>query len=132
MQISSSLNCHVIIIRLYFPFSFTQFTRNNNYLDRNQYCILDCNLDRNPEDVPIYTGHSLSSTTKGIKLLFIVQSLLHCNPSNIWIEIIQITIQIECLHRKKFLDPDSHLDRILDNFVTCKVFCTDPNFMKIH
>ena len=38
-----------------------------------------------PEDVPIYTGYSLFHTTKRITLLFIVQSLLNCNPPNIWI-----------------------------------------------
>ena len=36
--------------------------------------------------------------TKHIKLLFIVQSLLHHCPSIMWIKIIQITIQIECLY----------------------------------
>ena len=42
-------------------------------------------LDRDPEDEPIYTGHSSLNTTKGITFLFIVQSLLHGNPANIWI-----------------------------------------------
>ena len=43
---------------------------------------LDCDLDCNPENVPIYTGHALFNTTKCITLLFIVQSLLHRNPPN--------------------------------------------------
>ena len=45
-------------------------------------------LDRDPEDVPAYTGHSLLNTTKCITLFFIVQSLLHRDPPNIWIRII--------------------------------------------
>ena len=48
-------------------------TQSKHYLDR------DLDPDRNPEDVHIYKGHSLLHTTKGITLLFIVQSLLHCN-----------------------------------------------------
>ena len=39
----------------------------------------------------------------------IIQSLFHCNPPNIW-------IQMERLHRTIFLDPDSHLDHDLDHF----------------
>ena len=58
----------------------TPFTRSKNYLDRK----LDCNLDRDPEDVPVNTGHSLFNITKCITLLFIVQSLLHRNPPNIY------------------------------------------------
>ena len=56
----------------------------HNYLDRD----LDSNLERDPEDVPVYMGHSLFNTTKRITLLFIVQSLSHRNPPNIWIKII--------------------------------------------
>ena len=55
-----------------------------------------------------------------ITLSFIVQSLLHRNPPLIWIQIIRITIQIECLHRTKFLDPDRNLDRNPDNFALHK------------
>ena len=44
-----------------------------------KYCDLDCD----PEDVHIYTGHPLFNVTECITLLFIVQSLLHCNPPNI-------------------------------------------------
>ena len=73
-------------------------------------------LDCNPEDVPIYTGHSLFNTTKRITLLFIIQSLLDCNQTYIWIEVIQIGIQIKCLHRTKFINPDPDLD----NFAPCK------------
>ena len=46
---------------------------DKNFLDHD----LDCNLDRNPEDVNI---------TKPITLMFIVQSLLHRYPPNIWIK----------------------------------------------
>ena len=46
----------------------------------------NCNLDRDPEDVPVYTGHAFFNTTKHITLLFIVQSLLYL--PNIWIKII--------------------------------------------
>ena len=76
----------------------------------------DCDLDCDPEYVPIYTRHSLFNTTKQITLLFIVQSLLYCNPPNILIKI----IQIKCLHRTKFLDPNSNLDLDLDNFAWYK------------
>ena len=34
----------------------------------------DCDLDRNPEDVPVFTEHSLFNTTKRITLFFIVHS----------------------------------------------------------
>ena len=32
------------------------FTRSKNYLDLESN--LDCDLDRDPEDVPVYMGHS--------------------------------------------------------------------------
>ena len=51
-----------------------------NYLDRDQDCNLDCKLDCQPEDVPVYTGHSLFNTTKRVTLFFIVTPLLHRNP----------------------------------------------------
>ena len=71
----------------------TTFTWSKNDLDRN----LDCELDHDPEDVPVNRVHSLFNPTQRIKLLFIVQSLilLHGKPPNIWIKIIQIAIQIE-------------------------------------
>ena len=47
-------------------------------------------------------------------------SLLHGNLRNIWIKIIQIVIQIECLHRAKLHDLDCDWDCDLDNFVPCK------------
>ena len=72
------------------------------------------------EDVPVYTGHSLFNTTMRITLLFIVQSLFHRNPPNIWIKITKIMIQIERLHRTKFLDPDNDLVRNLNSFALCK------------
>ena len=59
--------------------SSTLFTRSKNYLY--------CDLDRDPEDVPVHTGHSLFNKSKRIILFFIVQSLLHRNP-HIWIKII--------------------------------------------
>ena len=36
-----------------------------NYLDRDLYCDLDCYLDHSPKDAPIITGHSLFNITKG-------------------------------------------------------------------
>ena len=42
----------------------------------------------------------------------------HRDPSNIWIRMIQIAIQIECLHETKCFDPD--LDRNPNNFAPCK------------
>ena len=67
----------------------TLFTRSKNDLEWYPYRNLDSDLGRDPEDtVPIYMGHSLFNTTKCIKLLFIVQSLLHRNPPYIWIKMI--------------------------------------------
>ena len=57
------------------PETYTPFTRSKNLLDRDLDCNQDCDLDRDPEDVPVYTEHSLINTTKRITLLFIVQSL---------------------------------------------------------
>ena len=59
---------------------------------------MDYDLDHDPEDVPIYTGHSLFNTTKCIPSLFIVQSLYHRIQPNIWIKIIKIAIWIILLH----------------------------------
>ena len=84
-------------------------------MDRNLDCILDHTLYREPEDVPIYKGHSLLNTTKRITLSFIVQSLLHHNPPNIWIKIIKIATKIECLLGTTFFNPDCDLD----NFAAC-------------
>ena len=64
------------------------FTRSKTYLDRDLDSNLDCHLDRDPEVVPVYTGHSLFNTTKRITLLFIVQTLLHRNLDNIGIKVI--------------------------------------------
>ena len=66
--------------------SYIPLTWSKPYLDLD--CNLDCDLDHDPEDVPAYTGHSLFNTAKCNTLLFIVQSLLHHNPPNIWIKII--------------------------------------------
>ena len=62
----------------------TPFTMSKNDLDPH--------LDRDPEELPVYTRHSLFNTTKRITLLFIVRSSLYCNPPSIWIKIIQIAI----------------------------------------
>ena len=86
----------------------------NHDLNLDMYRDLDCNL----ENVPVYTGHSLFNTTKHITLLFNVQSILYCNPPNIWIKFIQIAIKIECLQGTKYLDSDCNLDR---NQVICSV-----------
>ena len=67
---------------------FYPITWSKNGLDRDLGCSLVCDLDSDPDDVPVYTGHSLLNTTKCITLLFIVQSLLHRNLPNIWIKII--------------------------------------------
>ena len=64
------------------------FTRSKDYLDRDFESNLDYNLDCDPEVVRVYTGHSLFNTTKCITLLFIVQTLLHCNLDNIMIKVI--------------------------------------------
>ena len=109
--------CHIIQT---YNTPFTMFTRSKIYLYRDLDSNLDCDLDRYPEDVPVYTGHSFFSTTKCITLFFIVRSFFHRNPPNIGIKIIQSVIQIECLHGTKFLDPDRYLDRDLDNFAPCK------------
>ena len=82
---------------------------------------LDCDLDCDPEDAPVATGNSLFNITKSVTLLFIVQSLLHCNPSNIWIKIIPITIQIKCLHWTKFLNLDRNSNHDPDNFAPNKM-----------
>ena len=53
--------------------------------------------------------HSLFIMTKRLLCAFIVQSLFDGpdrNPPNIWINIVQIAIQIVCLHRTKFCGPD--------------------------
>ena len=44
----------------------------------------------------------------------------HRNPSNICIRMIQIAIQIECLHETKCFDPDPDLDRNPNNIAPCK------------
>ena len=52
--------------------------------------------------------------------MVIVQSLLHRNPPNIRIKIIEIAIQIKCLHGTKFPDPDCDLDHNPDKFFPSK------------
>ena len=100
-QYARSVQCKLCLNYdyLYIFTSYTPFTLSKNYPDHDLDSNLDCDLDCDPEDVPVYTGHPLFNTTKRITLLFVVQSLLHCNPSNISIEIIQI--------RTIFLDPDA-------------------------
>ena len=53
-------------------------------------------------------------------MLFIVHSLLHHSPPDIWIKIIQIAIQIKCLHGTKFVDQDCDLYRNLDHLAPYK------------
>ena len=81
-------------------------------MDCDLDCNMDCNLDHDPEDVPVYMEDSFFHTTKRITLLFIVQSLLHHNPPNIWIKM----IQIEYLHGTKYIDLDCDLDCDPGNF----------------
>ena len=76
--------CSMSLKQPYYEMKYTLFTSSKNYLELN----LDCNLDPNPEDVPVYMKHSLFNTTKRITLLFITQSMLHRNPPNIWIILI--------------------------------------------
>ena len=95
------------------------FMWSNIFLERDLDNNLNCDLYRIPEDVPVYMGHSSFNTTKCI-IFFIVQSLLHRNPPNIWIKIIKIMIQFTCLHRTKLIDPYRNLDRNPDNFALYK------------
>ena len=54
--------------------SSTQF--NTVYTEQNYLgCDLDCYLDYDPEDAPVYTEHSLFNITKSVMIVFIVQSL---------------------------------------------------------
>ena len=99
----------------------TLFTRSKNYLDRDVDSKVDCNLDRDPEGVPVYSEHSLIIVQHNKAHHIVVHcSVIVTSQSIIWIKIILITIQIECLHGTKFLDPDSDLDCDLDNFGPCK------------
>ena len=66
------------------------------------------------EDVPLYTGHSLFNTTKCITL-FIVPSLLHCNPASILIKSSR-SLSRSSVSQEKFHD----LDRCVANFALCK------------
>ena len=95
-------------------------TRSKNYLDSDLDCNQDYNVDRHPEDVPVYRGHPLFNTTMCFTLLFIVQSLLHCNPPDIWIKIIQNANQVKYLHGTKVLNSDHYLGCNLDNFAPCE------------
>ena len=79
----------------------TLFTQRKNYLD--------CDLDLDTEDASVYTEHSLYNKDHHI----IVASQL----PNIWIKIIQLAIQMKCLHGTKDLDPD--------HFAPCKQHITD-------
>ena len=72
-----------------------------------------------------YNGLNKSSfnITKRVTFAFIVQSLFYgpdLNPPNIWIKIIQIAIQIKCLHGKKIFNLDRNLHRESDNLAACK------------
>ena len=64
------------------PLIFVYTVQND--LDRE----LDINLDHDPEDAPVHTGHSLFNLTMRVTFVFIVLSLFDGqdgNPSNIWI-----------------------------------------------
>ena len=90
--------------------SYTPIYIEQNYLDRDLDYI---NLDRSPKDAS-FTLDFHCSIDKVRHIYVIVQSLFvdpDCNPSNMWIEIFQIAILIECLQETKFLDPDRNLDR---------------------
>ena len=63
--------------------SNTPFTRIKIIQIRDLDSYLDCYLDRDPEVVPVYTGHSLFNATKRITLFFIVQTMLNRNLDNI-------------------------------------------------
>ena len=78
--------CSMIIKTL--SLGYTPFTRTKIIQIRDLDSYLDCYLDRDPEVVPVYTGHSLFNTTKRITLFFIVQPMLHRNPDNIGIKVI--------------------------------------------
>ena len=90
------------------------------------FCYLDCDLDSDLEDAPVYMGHSLFNITKIVILLLIVD----CNLSNNFIKITQIAIQIECLHKAKFLDPDHNLGHDQGNLSPCnRGICVFANFI---
>ena len=79
-----------------------------NDLDHNLDYI---DLDHDQNDA-LFTGDIPCSIKQST--LFIVQSLLHSNTSNIRIKIIQI--EMVCLHGTKFLNQDCNLDHVPDNF----------------
>ena len=55
---------------------YIPFTRSKNILDRDLDSNLNSDLDLDPEDVPVYTRHSLFNSTKCITLSLMVQSLV--------------------------------------------------------
>ena len=68
----------------------------------------------------VYSGHSLFNITKSVTIVFIVYAVIvwwfrNRNQPNIWIKFSLITIQIDCLHRTKFLDPEIllHVNAVL-------------------
>ena len=68
----------------------------------------------------VYPVYMEQNYLDGITLLFTVHSLLHRNPSNIWIEIIRFAFLIKYLHMTKFLKLECNLDHESDNFTPCK------------
>ena len=62
----------VFVVKLIIVSPFTPFTRTKIIQIRDLDSYLDCYLNRDPEVVPVYTGHSMFITTKRITLLFIV------------------------------------------------------------
>ena len=85
---------HIVFNKLWYKnnqtwsFSYTRFTWTKIIQIPDLDSYLDCYLDRDPEVVPVYTGHSSFNTTKRITLFFIVQTMLHRNPDNIGIKVI--------------------------------------------
>ena len=81
-------------------------------LDPNLDYSQECNLDRDPEDVPVYRGYSLFTLHH---IVFHFSVIVTSQSIFIWIKIIQIAIQIKCLHGMKYLDPECDLDRDPNN-----------------
>ena len=76
--LSSKIGCNLSAGVTYTPFTRTKIIQIQ---DLDSY--LDCYLDRDPEVVPVYTGHSFFITTKRITLFFILQTMLNRSLDNI-------------------------------------------------
>ena len=73
----------------------------------NQQQLTTCRLCSFQEDFVVLQSLLRNNGNQG------QQAIIHCN---IWIKIIQVAIQIECLHGMEFLDPDDDLYCDLNNF----------------